>query len=154
MGIPKNMNRRHRTPRRQIQQACKTAWMLSVVLWAVRFGFFCSDWRWRWGPISVVFLFPLVMHAAYKESREEEKKRPTGRSPHHTNMRTNIHIATHVQMHSDAKSVTSPRAGVRLSECVVCVCVRIKGRVNRCVLNSGRFPDIRIFASLPAQGWI
>lgn len=63
-----------------------------------------------------------------------------------------IHIATHVQMHSDAKSVTSPRAGVRLSECVACV--RIKGHINRCVSNSGCFPDIRIFASLPAQGWI
>lgn len=58
-----------------------------------------------------------------------------------------IHIATHVQMHSDAKSVTSPRAGV-------CVCVRIKGYINRCVSDSGCFPDIRIFASLPAQGWI
>ncbi len=44
-----------------------------------------------------------------------------------------IHIATHVQMHSDAKSVTSPRAGAHLSECAecVCVCVRENERIRQ-----------------------
>lgn len=57
---------------------------------------FCGDWRCRRAPISVLFLFPLVMHGAYKESREEEKKRPTGRSPHHTNKGTNTYTSLHM----------------------------------------------------------
>ncbi len=55
-----------------------------------------------------------------------------------------IHIATHVQMHSDAKSVTSPRAGAHLSECAECVCVRENKRIRQqmCVGMFSRYPHL------------
>ncbi len=117
--------------------------MLSVVLWFCAIWVFCGDWQWRRAPISVLFLFPLVMHGAYKESREE-KKRPTGRSPHHTNKRTNTYTSLHMYRCTRMQKVSR----VQELECVFLsapsVCVRENERIRQqmCVGMFSRYPHL------------
>ncbi len=104
---------------------------------------FCGDWRWRRAPISVLFLFPLVMHGAYKESREE-KKRPTGRSPHHTNKRTNTYTSLHMYRCTRMQKVSRVQELERVFLSAPSVCVRENERIRQqmCVGMFSRYPHL------------
>ncbi len=97
--------------------------MLSVVLWAVRFGFSAATGD---GDGLQFLCFSISFSDARRlQGIEGGEKEAYGAQPTpYKQANKHIHIVTHVQMHSDAKSVTSPRAGARLPECAECVCER------------------------------
>lgn len=114
--------------------------MLSAVLWAVRFGFFAvTEMGSNFCGFSISFS---DAHCLQGTEGGGEKEAYGPQPTLYKQANKHIHIATHVQMHSDAKSVTGPRAGARLSECVACVCENERMRQQMCVGMFSRYPHL------------